>query len=176
MKKIGIISLAAAVALTFSACGVGDVGGASSGSKPSASSQSVSSAESSQMPQGSVSDNLNGLEKYLSANASFSGSPTSMRADMIGAVKGDCYQFGYNGKNNVTVELYEYDLSHLNGTAKKVRDEVKSSGRFTIMNQQVDATLSDSGKYLMVLKNTATDSQNKAYDEKVKELFAGFKK
>lgn len=172
MKKLWLVSLAAAVALTLSACGAGDVGGTSS-TKGTATQSS--SAVSSQMGQDSVEDNLKGLEKYLGANASFSGTPTTMRADMIGAKQGDRYQFGYNGKNNVTAELYEYDLTSLNDTAKKVQSDVKSSGKFTVMGQQVDAVLSSSRKYLMIFKDTATDDQNKAYAETVKKLFTEFK-
>jgi ABC-type phosphate/phosphonate transport system substrate-binding protein len=171
MKKLWIITLAAALAMLVSACGVGDVGGASS--QP-ASSQ-VSSSASSQLGQDGVEDSLKGLEQYMTANASFSGTPTSMRADVIGAKQGDRYQFGYNGKNNVTVELYEFDSSNLNETAKKTINDAKSSGKITILDQQVNAVLSDSGKYLMIFQNSATDDQNKAYTDQVKKLFTGFK-
>lgn len=171
MKKLWILSLAAALAVLLSACGAGDVGGVSS----QAASSSASSSASSQLGQDGVEDNLKGLEKYLTANASFTGTPSVMRADVIGAKQGDRYQFGYNGKNNVTVELYEYDPSNLNDKAQKAISDVKSTGKITILDQQVSAVLSDSGKYLMIFQNSATDDQNKAYNDQVKKLFTGFK-
>lgn len=173
MKKILIPALAVAMAVVLSACGMGDVGGASSG----ASSQAASSQAAVSKPDaGSYDDNLAGLEKYLAANSVLSGDPTEMKADFIGAVSGAKYQFGYNGNNNVTVELYEFDPGSLNDSARAIQDEVKSKGSFTIMGQHVQAVLSDSGKYLMIYKDTSTADQNKARQEEVTKLIKEFKK
>lgn len=175
MKKIGIAAAALLLAAMITACGAGDVGGPAPGTTSSSPSSS-SSAASSALSQDSLDDNLKGLQTYLESNASFSGTAEKMRADMVGAENGVRYQFGYNGKNNVTVELYEYNIDSLDDQSKTVLDEVKSNGSFTILNEKVGAVLSDSGKYLMVFKDTATDDQNKAYAEKVKTLFTEFKK
>lgn len=183
MKKIWIISIAAVLAITLSACGAGDVSTASSGSASgSASSQAASSqaAPSSTAPKvdaSSVDDTLAGLQKYLVGNASVTGTPEDMRSDIIGAAKGVRYKYGYGGgKDNVTLELYEFDSSKLSSTAQKVISDVKSSGQFTLMDQKVDGVLSDSGKYLMIYKNSATDETNKAYANQIKQLVKEFKK
>ncbi|WP_411675776.1 hypothetical protein [Caproicibacter sp.] len=172
MKKIWILAAAAAFMMTATACGAGDVGGASSGAS---SSQASSSSSGPTVAQSSVEDSLKGLEKYLTGNGVLSGDAAEMRSDVIGAKAGGRYQFSYNGKNNVTVELYEFDPNSVNGTAKQVLDSVKSSGQFTLMGQKITAVLSDSGKYLMIYQDTVTKDENKAYADKVTKLFKEFK-
>lgn len=172
MKKYWIISLAVGMAVLFSACGVGNVGGL-----PGGASSQASSAVSSQVTADKFDDNLQGLEKYLTAAAQLSGTPTATQANVIGAKKGDRYIYGNNGgKNNMTVELYEYDPSSLNDTAQKRLAEAKSSGKLTILDQQVNAVVSDSGKYLMIYRNTASGDADKAYEKELVQLFSGFKK
>ena len=136
MKKIWIVSMAAVLAVLLSACGAGDVGGVSS--VPSSGTASQTAAQSSsKVSEDSVEDSLSGLQKYLVGNASVTGTPDAMRADFIGAKSGVRYKYGYNGgKDNVTLELYEFDLSGLNDTAKKVVSEVKSSGQFTLWSRR----------------------------------------
>lgn len=171
MKKVWLLAAAAAVLMTATACGAGDVGGPSSSG--AASSQASSQAPS--MDQSGVEDNLQGLEKYLAGNGVLSGDPAEMRADVIGAKSGARYQFAFNGKNNVTVELYEYDPASLNSVAQQVIGSVKSAGRFELMGQQIPAVLSDSGKYLMIYKDTVSEDENKARTEQTETLFKQFK-
>lgn len=177
MKKIWIISVAAVLTVSLTACGAGDVSTTSQGLPLKASSQASSQAASStvKVEDSSVSDNLDGLEKYLVGNASVTGTPDTMRADMIGAKNGVRYKYGYNGKDNVILELYEFDPNSLNATAQKVVSDVKAKGKFTLFSQQVNATLSKSGKYLMIYKNTATDDANNSYGTQLKKLFTDFK-
>ena len=171
MKKILILALAVAMAGSLAACGMGDVGGAQPAAS-SVSSQAVSSAVGSD----NMEDSLAGLEKYLAANSAISGTPTEMKADFIGAKRGAKYLFSYNGKNNVTVELYEFDTGSLSSQATAVLDEVKAKSQFTIMNQKVPAVISDNGKYIMIYKDTSGSDQNKKHQEDVAKLFKEFKK
>lgn len=179
MKKILTVLLAVSLAAAMTACGAGNVGGSSSASASSgAASQAPSSQAVSSAPSASSYDNtLDGLEKYLTANSVVSGSPTAMQAAFIGAKSGAKYQFGLNGNNNVTVELYEFDPSSLNDTAKTVQADVKSKGSFTIMSQQVNAVLSDSGRFLVIYKDTVTNNdQNKARQQQTEKLVKEFQK
>lgn len=178
MKKIFILALAVLMAGSMAACGMGDVGGSSSPSSGTSSSQASSSSPASSAPDAqSYSDNLEGLEKYLAAGSVLSGSPTDMKAEFIGAAKGAKYQFDFNGKSNVTVELYEFDPAGGNDTAKAVQNAVRKDGNFTIMSQKVPAVLSDSGKYLMIYRDTVTDkSENKQREEQTVRLLKEFKK
>lgn len=171
MKRLCVLA-AAAVLMTMTACGAGNVGGLSSGAASQASSQQQTSSVS----ERSVEDSLKGLETYLAGNGVLSGEPAKMRADVIGAKDGARYQLSYNGKNNVTVELYEFDPASLSDTAKRVTESARSAGRFALMDQQIPAVLSDSGKYLMIYKDTVTSDQNKTRTEQAKKLFAEFKK
>ncbi len=170
MKKLWIISVAAVLAVSLTGCGV-DL------SQPVASSGTSSQAASSaaQTSDTSVPDSLAGLQKYLEANASVTGTPETMRSDLIGAKSGVRYQYGHGGNNNVTLELYEFDTGSLNETAQKVIADVKATGKFTVIGQQVEGVLSRNGKYLMVYKNSATDDANKAYGTQVKKLVTDFK-
>lgn len=171
MKKILILALAVVMAGTMAACGMGDVGGGSSGTSSKTASSQVASKPSSD----SYDDNLAGLEKYLAANSAITGNPTEMKADFIGAKSGAKYQTSFNGNNNVTIELYEFDTASVSATAKTVLDSVKKSGTYTIMDQMVPAVLSNSGKYLMIYKDTGSSDQNKAHQKDVTALFQGFK-
>lgn len=170
MKKICILAAAAAVLMAVSACSAGTPGSKSSGSSSQASQKQASSVSDQKM-----TDNLKGLEAYLSGNGFLSGDPSAMKAEVIGAKKGDRYQFSYEGKNNVTVELYEYNKGALNDSAKQVLNSVKSQGKFPLMGQKISAVLSDSGKYLMIYKDTDSAEAHQKRAEQVKKLFAGFK-
>jgi hypothetical protein len=168
MKKNLLISAALIMCLMFTSCGAGNVGVSSSPKK-------ASSSVSSEVSDKSFGDSLDGLKAYMKKAAGFSGTPTNMRADFIGAEKGIKYIFSHNGKNNVTVELYSFDTSNLSDSAEKVIDSVKSDGYFTIMDKNINAVMSDSGKYMMIYTNSSTDDDNKAYDKNVLKLFKGFK-
>lgn len=169
MKKSVLISAAVIMCLIFTSCGAGNVGVSSSASKK------TTSAVSSEVSDKSADDTLGGLQTYMKKAAGLSGDATNMRADIIGAKSGVKYVYGHNGKNNVTVEFYSFDLSNLNDSAKKNIASVKKNGYFTIMDKNINAVMSDSGKYLMIYTNSSNDSENKAYDKKVLKLFKAFK-
>ena len=189
MKKVLALAAAAALLLSISACGV-DVGtvSGSDGTTSDAILSSVPGEESqtgeeSQAPakdpeeiEAEVDDNLTGLCSFLVQTGGVGGDPVDMAADFIGAVAGVQYRFSYEGSNNVTVELYEYDLDNLNDEAQAVLDSVNANGTFTVIGQEVtDAYLSDSGKYLMIYKDTQTNEQNELHKQEIVEQFQGFK-
>lgn len=189
MKKIFTVAAAAALLLSISACGV-DVGTVS-GEDGTASNAILSSApngESSTASGGEevttnpeevedkVDDNLKGLCSYMAQNGGVDGDPVDMAADFIGATAGVQYKFSYEGNNNVTVELYEYDPDNLNDEAKTVMESVKKDGAFTVIGQKVtDAYLSTSGKYLMVYKDTQANEKNELHKKEMVQLFQDFK-
>ena len=113
-KRIQLAALAGAVlmALSFSACAV-DMSDASAASSTSSES---SEAEATPEPVISVDeskyeDNLDGLADYMKKKEYISGDATEMAAAMIGAEKGVKYTGSYEGNNNITMELYEYDTA-----------------------------------------------------------------
>ena len=177
MKKLWLLTAAAVLAVSLSACGTGNLSadGTSTQAASSASSASSQASSAASVGEGSVSDDLAGLQKYLVSNASVSGTAETMRADIIGAKSGVRYKYGYNGRDNVTLELYEYDAANRNDIAKKVLESVKSTGSFTLLGSKVNATLSQNGRYLLILNDTASDSENLAYADRVKKLVTAFK-
>lgn len=121
-----------------------------------------------------VEDSLDGLSEYLEGNYSVAGAKTIMSFDVIGAVNGYKYAFTYNSKN-VSVEIYEFDLNDLNEEASACLESVKKDGKFQVLDKEVNAIISKSGKYIMIYTDEATEEPNKELKEKTEELFLNFK-
>lgn len=104
---------------------------------------------------------------------------TEMDAALVGAENGKKFATTYNGKN-ITVELYGYNTSELNDTAKQIIESVKKDGTFSILGfDPVKAYISDNGKYMMVYSDASideskTDSDNYTHREQVIEDFKAF--
>lgn len=198
IKKLMALAGAAVLALTLTACtgtteqlptldlGTSEASSTASGTESSASgvesgveSGTESNTESSQAEAEPVSDkdfedSADGLCQYLEANRGVAGDPTTMAYETIGAVDGYRYRFTLN-KSTVQVEVYQYDLDNLNEQAQTVLDDVKEKGSFTLLDKEIPAVLSDSGKYLMIYTDSSTSEENTAQKERVLELFQGFK-
>lgn len=178
MKKVFLFAAVAALMLSFTACSANDPTlntSKSASSTASSQSSSVSSSASSMVDASGMEDSLKGLEQYLTSNGVVQGTPQTMAAEFIGAKSGAKYKYSYEGKD-VIVELYEYDTANLNDTATKTIDSVKKSGKFTIMNREVSAAMSDSGKYLMIYTDNATADKNVAHKADSIKIFKAFKK
>lgn len=172
--KIAALAAAALLLLSFSACAVNMPDSSNS-------SETSSEAEATPEPEASVdeskfADDLEGLQEYMVAKEYISGTPTDMEASFIGAKDGVKYTCSYEGSNNITMELYEYDLNDLNETAQEVINSVKENGKFELMGMTAEAILSDNGKYLMVYKDSASGEVHDTRTEQVKEDFKAFKK
>lgn len=102
-------------------------------------------------------DSLKGLAEYFAKKGYLENNKdktVKMDASLIGADEGNKYVSG----KTITVELYSYNPSKLNDTAKKIIESVKKDGTFTILDlDPSEAYLSDNGKYLMVYTDTAID-------------------
>lgn len=121
-------------------------------------------------------DNLSGLESYFEKLAYLPKmKPTKMTYATIGAVDGDRYKFRFNN-STVTVELYEYDMKNLNDDAKRVIKSIKKDGSFDMYGTEVEATLSDSGKYLMIYNDPSGEELNTTRKEAVIKTLKAFKK
>ena len=74
------------------------------------------------------------------------------------------------------MELYEFDLDNLSDEAQAVLNSVQQNGSFTVIGQEVtDAYLSESGKYMMIYRDTQTNEKNELHKKEIVELFQGFK-
>ena len=172
-KKIAALFCAAAMMFSFTACALEDPEQTSS--EESSGSES-SKEEVSQISDEDAEDSLKGLVLYLDAKGYLSENSVEMSASMIGAESGLKYSVSLNGTDNITIELYEFDLENLNDEAQANIESVKKDGTFTVAGMQASgAMMSNSGKYMMIYTDTVDNEENTARAEKVKEDFAGFK-
>ena len=172
MKKIITFCLITILAVLLTACGAGDVQNPANQSNSEVNTEKAS--EEKVVSQDDYEDNVNGLKKYFEDSGYVSGDPVKMSAQFIGAKEGYRYQFKY-GKSQVIVELYEYDLDNLNSTADKVLDSVGSNGYFMMDKTQVNAYMSDNGKYIMIYTDNSKDHENQTRKDEVIENFKTFK-
>ena len=180
MKKLGILAAAAVLTLSCTACGMGNV--TTSGASGAAVSSAASAVASSQAASSTVSvdptkydDSLQGLMKYMTACGYVEGNATKTEAQLIGAKAGYRYSGKVDGKQTVTIELYEYATSGVSSTGQKVLDSVKSNGSFTLFDKTIPAVLSNSGKYMMIYKDTDTGSTHTAHQKQAEENFKNYK-
>lgn len=155
MKRISILIAVVLMTTLLTACGAGDVQGPGGES----SSSDVSSAQVNSVSKEDYDSNIGGLKAYLEDSGYVSGEPREMSAQFIGAKEGYKYQFNYNN-SDVSVEIYEYELSNLNETAMRVIDSVNSKGYFMMGKTEVQGVMSDNGKYLMIYVDSSDSKDN----------------
>ena len=102
-----------------------------------------------EVPDTEFEDTIDGLCDYLSANKAVTGDPTEMAYETIGATEGYRFRF-ILGKSTVQVEVYSFDLDNLGDQAQTVLDSVREKGSFTMLDNEVPATLNSDGKYLLI--------------------------
>ncbi len=173
MKKF-LIVLCAALLLTLSGC---------FGSKPSYENLDTTQAvDLDKVTWDDCEDNLDGLVKYFKKINFLPGdtTPTDMLSEVIGSKKGYRYIFTVDG-SNVVVELYEYDTKNLDDSAKRVIGEIRETGSFHLFNKEgidddetYEATMSDSGKYMMIYTDGSGNESNVTRKKQAIEQFKKF--
>ena len=164
MKKFFAIVLVLCFALMSVGCGV-------KGWKDSGNDDTSSKEESlvKTVDDKDYENNLAGLAEYLKAAEVIKGDATKMSAEMIGAVSGEKYSYD----KNTFVEIYEFDTANLSADAKEVLDSVKEKGSFVVLGTEVEATISENGKYIMVYTQA---KENEELKKASIEAFKVFKK
>ena len=174
MKKILLIVLSLTLALSLTGCF------ANGGSQLEGVAIS-DAAEVSGVTYDKYKNDLEGLEKYL-VDLKYipeKAVPTAMMSGVIGAKKGDRYNYNIDG-SAVYVELYEYDTGDLNSDAKRVIGEVKETGSFHVFDVDSDqdviaAELSYNGKYLLIYTggdgNDDLKKRKEDFTKAVKEFY-----
>lgn len=184
MKKLMALCGVLVLALSLSACGgtatqlpalVLEDPAASNAASQVSGAESGTQAEPTveEVPYTEFDDSLDGLCDFLTANKAVAGEPTEMAYETIGAAGGYRYRFVLNS-STVQVEVYSFDLDSLNERATQCLDSVKETGEFTMLDNQVPATLTESGEYMMIYTDTSDNEENTAQKERVLALFAGF--
>lgn len=184
MKKLTALCGALVLALSLSACGgtatqlpalVLEDPAASNAASQVSGAESGTQAEPTveEVPYTEFDDSLDGLCDFLTANKAVAGEPTEMAYETIGAAGGYRYRFILNN-STVQVEVYAFDLENLGEQGQAVLDSVKESGQFLMLDNQVPATLSGSGQYMMIYTDNSTSAENTAQKDRVLGLFQGF--
>lgn len=145
--------------------------------------------EASSLNANDYKNDLEGLCNYFAAygyiNPKDESKLTEMDASLIGAKEGKKFlavRIDDVDVKNIYIELYEYKTDELNATADEVIGSVKKDGTFSILElPEVNAVMSDNGKFLMIyndkgLDETKTDSDNYKWREEVTEKFKAFHK
>ncbi len=192
-KKIFALVGAAVLALTLTACGSQQT------SVPKLTVETDSSAvsggeEARTKPDGAkYEDNLAGLLSYmqdgkaivLDEGVTFANgvveiaedvtSFTQMSYQEIGAEDGYRCQFTFNG-STVQAEFYSFDSENLGEKGNACISSVKEKGYFEILDNEVQAVLHPSEKYLMIYTDSNADKEeeNKTQKEWTQELFLSF--
>ena len=178
LKKLLALAAAAALALTMAACGatgeqlpslVLESASASSGAE----SGKEEAAPVEEVPAEEFEDSLEGLCDYLAANKAVAGDPVEMAYETIGAQGGYRFRFQFN-RSTVQVEVYAFPLEDLDDRAQEVLSSVREEGSFTMLDNQVPATLNSDGKYMLLYTDGSKDEENAAQRDRVVELFEAF--
>ena len=165
MKKkiiLGAMAAAMVAAVTLTGCGGSD----DTSSVPEVVAGTMEIAELD-------AQGMEGLCDYLEGNGIIAGNYVDMKADVIGAVDGRKYQFKYNGAT-IIAEFYEYDLANLSETAETVLNDVKTEGKFDVLGTEIDAAITEDGKYVYIYGDTNTSEENVAQKMKAEELIQKF--
>lgn len=182
MKKIiSALLMASVIAISAAGCGYNDaLEQASKANQQTTSASQSASEQTSKEAEKVYKDSFDGLCSYMQDKGYYTDKAvkTEMDASFIGAKQGVKYSIS----NNLAIELYEYDTTKLNDTAKEIVKEVKDSNSFTIIEgYPVNAAyLSDNGKYLMIYNDTKIDknkpdknsNEYKARENAVKDFLA----
>lgn len=116
-------------------------------------------------------DTLDGLCEYMLANQAVTGEKVEMSYKEIGAVGGYRYRFKFNS-STLQVEFYEFDLDNPDEKARECLDSVKEKGFFTLLGNDVPASLN--GRYMMIYTDASNDELNTTKRDEVLELFNSF--
>lgn len=162
-KKILFVLLAALLVLSLGACAA-----------PGTAAPELSvSSEAPNPSASSYEDNLEGLIQYMRDSELITGDGITMSADFIGAVAGQKFTFKYL-EATMSCELYEFDPENLGPKGEPVMESIKKDGTFTVLDKQVAASLSDSGKFVMVFVSSSNDEAHLPFIDKVNEKFSSF--
>lgn len=174
MKKIVCAILVSALVLsTLTACGTGDVGDSEYMASQQAAENNAAQQQTDEYMANAPAKEpgLESMKSYFVYNGYVvSGTEQEVAEDMIGAINGIRYSATF-GSSVFTVELYEYDTSNLSDTAKKIIDEINTTGSFIMLGQNIPAEISDNGKYLMVYTDASVEQANIDHHTQVSNVF-----
>lgn len=162
-KKLLIVMVAVLLAATFTGC--------------VAPTQPVTelstSSEAKNPPMSGYSNDFEGLVGYMRDSELISGDGLDMSADFIGAMQGQKFGYSYKGAH-MTCELYEFDIDNLGDKGKEVLDSIKATGTFKSLDNDVEASISDNGRFVMIFVSSAKDENVLPFIDRINEKFKTF--
>ena len=174
-KKLLLMITAIITAMLLSSCAGGgqqlpelvlpDEGAESSGS--------LAEPELDDIKDSDYADDIEGLKTYMKDIHAVTGDPVEMSWEVIGADGGYKYSFTYR-TSNVQTELYSFDLDNLTDEAEASLKSIREDGKFTVLETEVNAYISDSGKYVMIYTDASNDAENTEQKDRVVESFQAF--
>lgn len=164
LKKIMAVALVICLAVSLTGC--------VSGTTVSVADLTVSETEKNP-DMSSYTNDYDGLVQYLKDCELIAGDGADMSADFIGADKGQKFTYKYSGAT-ITCELYEFNIENMSEKAKETVDAVKTNGKFKSLDKEVNAVLSDSGKFMMIYVNSSTEDVQKTFSERMNTKFKAF--
>ena len=118
-------------------------------------------------------DDLNGLISYMTDCELIIGDGNDMSADYIGAKEGKQFAYTY-GDATVILELYEFDTENLDEKAEGYLTSAKNENKISILGKDVNAKVSESGKFMMLFSISVTGDDYDVFAEKVNNNFTAF--
>jgi hypothetical protein len=164
IKKLLALVLVLTLVFAFTGCTTGTAAAAT---------ELTVSEEEKNPDMAEYSNDYDGLVQYMKDCELIAGEGTDMSADFIGADKGQKFTYKYS-ETTITCELYEFNTDNISEKAQETIGSVKENGTFTALDKDVDAVLSDSGKFLMIYVNKSGDDVQKAFTERTNEKFKTF--
>lgn len=164
MKKIFSLLLVIVLStMIFAGCAEGP-------QLPNATEGTTAATESKDENKGAYKDSYEDVINYMK-DAGYilsdddKNKPIEMKAEIIGATKG--YSYKCADKNiKATIEIYQYDLSKLNDTAKGIIEELENR-RVSLYDGDVEleGRKALDGKYVMMYKLTDSKDSNETLNE-----------
>ena len=178
IKKIRLAAITVLLSITLTACA------APGGTSPTLvlpwedtgnTSVSITKEDVDDIKAADYDNDLDGLCAYLKDSYIVAGDPVEMSYAVIDAEGGYKYSFKYRS-SELHIELYSFDLEELTQRAETNLKSVRDTGKFTVLETEVSAVISDSGKYIMIYSDSSGSDENKAQEDRAVELFQGFYK
>lgn len=118
-------------------------------------------------------DSFEGLCEYFEDSYIVSGESIVMSYDVIGAQNGVKYAFTYRTKP-IQVELYWFDPDNISEVGETTLKSIKDNGKFTVLDSEVDASVSENSEFVMIYMDSSADQENKNQKERAEELLSSF--
>lgn len=172
MKRLTVLLIAGILCFALSGCGAGDVGSAEYMAQKQRESEAAANANSESEPSWSADfAGLTGCFEWR--GYVIPDSKTETLASVIGATEGYRYR-SQVGKSQFNVELYSFDPSNLDETASSIINEIEETGKFTMIDSEIQAEVSNNRKYMMIYTDPSSDEFNITMKQTVTETLLLF--